>query len=250
MPDNDTQIYGGAFNLARQIFSSEIWLTKPATWKILWIYILGKVNHKPTKQFERGEGFFNFTQEIRQIGIDITSDKIKSFCQYARASQMIDTKKTTRGIIIKVLNYNKYQDFNNFKTTTKTTSKPQQNHDRTTTINKNDKNDKNDKKDKNIVATPPDEVNLLLNFFKETVNPHIGFGNKTERKACSDLLKAYGLDWVKQSLAFLEEKRKTDKYLPTITTPYELWTKWAKIKQHLDTQQGNRIKIWKPSQTK
>ncbi len=90
-------------------------------------------------------------------------------------------------------------------------------------------------------AMPPDEINLLLDFFKKTVNPHINFGNKTERKACFDLLKAYGLEKIKTSLLFLEEKRKTDKFLPIITTPYELWTKWAKIKQHLTT---NKRKIW------
>lgn len=88
---------------------------------------------------------------------------------------------------------------------------------------------------KDIVAEPPKEINELLNFFKETVNPHISFGNKTERKACVYLLNAYGLERIKTSLTFLEEKRKTDKYLPIITTPYELWTKWAKIKQHLES---------------
>lgn len=91
-------------------------------------------------------------------------------------------------------------------------------------------------------ADEPPEVNELLGFFKENINPHINFGNKTERKACIDLLKTYGLDRIKKSLAFLEEKRKTDKYLPVITTPYELWTKWAKIKQHLTIK---KPKIWK-----
>ena len=61
----------------------------------------------------------------------------------------------------------------------------------------------------------------------------ISFGNKTERKACKDLIEKYGLQKTKEALLYLEEKRKTDKYLPLITTPYELWTKWAKIKQHL-----------------
>ena len=87
-----------------------------------------------------------------------------------------------------------------------------------------------------IVAKPPDEVNILLDFFKNTVNEHISFGNKTERKACADLLKTYGLEKTQAALLFIEEKRKTDRYLPVITTPYELWTKWAKIKQHLTTK--------------
>lgn len=99
---------------------------------------------------------------------------------------------------------------------------------------------------KDIVAEPPNEVNQLLYFFKQTINPHINFGNKTERRACEDLIKTYGFEKVKQAMGFLEEKRKTDKYLPLITTPYELWTKWAKIKQHLETKKG---KIWKSSRS-
>lgn len=87
-------------------------------------------------------------------------------------------------------------------------------------------------------AKPVDEVNLLLQFFRETVNPHLSFSNKTERKAAADLIKEYGLEKVKQALVFLERKRKTDRYLPIITTPYELWTKWAKIKQRLEANQA------------
>lgn len=95
-------------------------------------------------------------------------------------------------------------------------------------------------KETHIAAEPPNEINSLLNFFKNTVNEHISFGNKTERKACADLLKTYGLEKTKQALLFVEEKRKTDRYLPVITTPYELWTKWAKIKQHLTTEQATK----------
>jgi len=94
---------------------------------------------------------------------------------------------------------------------------------------------------KDIRAAEPPQVNELLNFFKQTVNEHLAFNNKTERKACTDLLNTYGLEKTKQALTYLEEKRKTDKYLPIITTPWELWTKWAKIKQHLQTK---KPKVW------
>lgn len=101
-----------------------------------------------------------------------------------------------------------------------------------------------DRLGKDILGAEPLEVNQLLDFFKKTVNEHISFGNKTERKACKDLIEKYGLQKTKEALLYLEEKRKTDKYLPLITTPYELWTKWAKIKQHLTVK---KRKIWKPT---
>lgn len=91
---------------------------------------------------------------------------------------------------------------------------------------------------------PKNEVNELIDFFRVTVNPHINFGNKTERKASEDLINTYGLQRVKDALTYLEEKRKTNKYLPLITTPYELWTKWAKIKQFLNSK---KPKVWRPT---
>lgn len=92
---------------------------------------------------------------------------------------------------------------------------------------------------KNNGPTPPEQdpkiINDLLNFFKQTVNPNLKFNNKTERQACTDLIKSYGLVKTKQALFFLQERRKVDQYLPLVTTPYELWVKWAKIKQRLET---------------
>ena len=143
------KIKGGAFQVARKLFESDLWNEKPLSWKIIWIYILGNVNHKKKGKFQRGEGYFNFSKDARQIGKEITSDMIKSFCQYARATSMIDTTRTTRGMIIKVMNYDRYQRLHNYKyderNTTPTTSQPRENHERNTMINKNDNNDKNEK---------------------------------------------------------------------------------------------------------
>lgn len=153
MENND--LYDGAFQLARKLFESTIWLKKPSQWGKIWIYIIGKVNHKNKNGFERGQRFFNFSEEIRNIGNDITYHQIISFLKFAKTTKMITTTKTTRGIVIKVLKYDYFQTLGNYKTitetTTKTTSEPQQNHNRTITINNNDKNDK---KDKNSIATP------------------------------------------------------------------------------------------------
>ncbi len=140
---NNNDFYGGAFQLARKLFSSEIWLNKPSSWKIIWIYILGKVNHQDNGKFMRGEGFFNFSQEIKAIGNDITPDIIKKFTKYARESSMIRTTRSTRGVVIKVLNYDKYQSLDNFRSTKQGTSKALEKHYRSTTINNNVNNDNN-----------------------------------------------------------------------------------------------------------
>ena len=143
-------IKGGAFQVARQLFSSDIWLKKPSSWKVIWIYILGQVNHQDNGAFKRGEGFFNLTEERRRIGNDITYDMIRHSMTYFRKCKMIRTTRSTRGVVIEVLNYNTYQSLDNFtkhKSKHKqSTREAQEKHNESTPINKNDKNDKNDNK--------------------------------------------------------------------------------------------------------
>ena len=133
----------GAFQIARQIFDSEIWTEKPSTWKIIFIYILGNVKHTNTDRFKRGEGFFNFRQELRNIGNDITEDMVKKSLQYFRRVGILSTKRSTRGVVVKVLNYNKFQTLNNYSSTNQSTSQAREKHERSTPILKNVNNDKN-----------------------------------------------------------------------------------------------------------
>jgi hypothetical protein len=125
----------GFILIAKQMIDSDIWL-KPATWIKLWIYILLNVNYQDNKKFDRGEGFFNFRRDCELIDEALTPDKIKKFLQYARKSSMISTTKSTRGIKIKVLNYDKYQSIKNYTGTTESTSHAPQKHHRSTTIPK------------------------------------------------------------------------------------------------------------------
>ena len=144
----EAKIQGGAFLIARKIFTSELWLRKPSTWKVIWVYILGKVNHEPYNGLDGGEGFFNFTEEIKYIGNDCTPDKIKKFLQYARESSMIRTTRSTRGMIVKVLNYSDYQDLTNFRRTNESTREAREKHERSTPIYNNGNNGNNGKKEK------------------------------------------------------------------------------------------------------
>ena len=158
------KIKNGAFQIARQLFNSQLWLEKPSSWKIIWIYILGKVNHDNNKHFNRGEGFFNFTQELKQIGRDISYDQIRHSMTYFKKSGMLSTIKSTRGIIIKVLKYNKFQTLDNYKSTTESTMKAQSKHNESTTINKNVKNVKK------LYSQTSKEVrlsNLLFNLIQK-----------------------------------------------------------------------------------
>lgn len=110
------EVDGGCILLARQTLLSEIWNKPPAYFKIFF-YILAKVNHTNTKSFPRGTGLFNFKQ-IQIPGV--TRYQIYEFLRWAKtlsstdSPTLITTQKTTRGIIVKVNNYNIYQDWETY----------------------------------------------------------------------------------------------------------------------------------------
>ena len=112
----DEQIGGGYILLARNIIESQIWLKPPEYLKI-WIYILFQVNFHNTKNLPRGTGFFNFRQEKIP---GVTLNQVYEFLRWAKTlhptdlTTQITTQKTTRGIILKVNNYGKYQDSKNY----------------------------------------------------------------------------------------------------------------------------------------
>ena len=162
--DKKRAIKGGAFFIARKLFKSELWVSKPASWKIIWIYILGNVSHTKTNNLERGEGFFQWTSELRSVGIDTHRDMIKKALFFFKKQGMVSTRRSTRGVYIKVLNYNTYQVMDSYsstrESTKRSTKKAPEKHQRSTPINKNVKNIKNVKKREN---TPSKSAKL---FFK------------------------------------------------------------------------------------
>jgi len=110
----DEYIDNGYILLARQITVSEIFYKKPAQWFKIWIYILLSVSWKNSKRFKRGTGFFSWPREKLFLN-DVSKWQWFHFLQWAREEKMIATQKTTRGIIIEVLNYNKYQTPDNYE---------------------------------------------------------------------------------------------------------------------------------------
>ena len=225
----------GAFQIARKTFDSEIWLKKPSTWFKIWVYIVGKVNHKDNKQFKRGEGFFNFSEEKRKIGFDITYDTIKHCLTCFRKFEMIDTIRSTRGVIIKVLKYDTYQTLDNYGSTIPSTREAREKHERSTTINKNDKNDKNDK---NIDSPILKEVFDYWN--KQSIISHRILSDKIKSKITA-VLKNYSIDDIKQSISNYAKVLKEDCYFWTYRWTLEEFLQRGMVK-FLETPLDNFLK--------
>jgi len=132
----------GCILLARKIQSSEIW-KKPADWLKIWVYLLQEVNHQDNKLFKRGENLFNYKDVARECGVKYNS--VAKFIKWAKLATLVATHKTTRGVVVKVLNYNKYQTLQNYKSDTKGDTvgeiEAKQKRNRSDTITKECKNE-------------------------------------------------------------------------------------------------------------
>lgn len=154
---SNSHIPNGCIMLARKIQESEIW-NKPADWLKIWIYILQEVNHRENKRFPRGTNFFNAKEMARDCGVSHHS--IHKFIKWAKSATLVATQKTTRGIVLSVLQYDKYQTLQNYKSDTSgdTVGETEaiQGRYRSDTINKNVKNEKNEKK---VLSDKPKDTN-------------------------------------------------------------------------------------------
>lgn len=196
----DENFNQGAFIVSRSLFESHIWYMSPEYLKI-WIYILGKANHKGRKYngyyCERGQYFCSYKELTEQISYkigyrksgqhDVTTKRVMMFL---RKHLMINTTKKPRGVLIEVLNYTKYQELSNYektneKTNERTIGEPATNQSGLS-INKNDKNDKNEN---NSYAVQP-ETKSLYNSIEEMCGRY-GIQNKVNPKSLDPIVGRY-----------------------------------------------------------
>ena len=91
---------------------------------------------------------------------------------------------------------------------------------------------------------------VLLKSFEE-INPAIKrmYNNTTQRQACDDLIESYGFDRVKTVIEKTLPKTNAMEYMPTITTPHQLFLKWSNLeagirKLQSKTKKENKNVIW------
>jgi predicted DNA-binding transcriptional regulator len=72
------------------------------------------------------------------------------------------------------------------------------------------------------------DIQKVIERFQTTVNPLIDYGNKTERKAAEEMIKAWGVEKVLALIDYCNEIR-TEEFAPNVTTPHELKRKYPKV---------------------
>ena len=198
-------MYRGATIWARKTIESEIFSDKPDKWFKIWFYLVNKANHKNNGRFKRGQYLVKYSQIQEFCGA--TKDQVKHCIEYLKSRHMLATQKATRGMIVTVVNYDTYQNLDNYGSHTVSqqgaTQKPHRSH----TINKNEKNEKNEKNKKRHTFAEYSIEFQLANYLFEKIR---------ERK--EDYKKPNLQKWAK-SIDYLIrlDKKSPDKIKEVIT---------------------------------
>jgi hypothetical protein len=153
IPVLNEPIPGGFYIKARKIDESEIAHSAPCVREV-WDWLIRQCNHKDNIALGIRRG-----QCVRKISdiqdglhwyigyrkMTYSKSQCEHALEYLRKKRMIETTKTTRGLIITVCNYDSYQRIENYEYNNEGNKKPTRTKQQAATINKNDNNVNNDK---------------------------------------------------------------------------------------------------------
>ena len=155
-------IEGGYILKPRSILDSQIYKAPPHVREI-WDHLLLKANHAddPNSGIKRGQVWTCYAEIREALSWKVgwrTERYTKWQCEIAMKlltrATMITTKKTTRGLIVTISNYDYYQDPANYENHSESHQRATRKPQTTDTINKKKKNAKNERiRKKSIVQT-------------------------------------------------------------------------------------------------
>ena len=115
------KIPGGYLLMARKIIDSDLML-RPAHYMKLWVWMLSKASWSDGHSLKRGQ-LLTSIAEMQEAGGHmvgyrkkcLTKDETRSAYEALTKATMITTTKTTRGMVVTILNYDTYQDSKNYE---------------------------------------------------------------------------------------------------------------------------------------
>ena len=118
------KIKGGYYIKSRCIQESAISIMPPCTREV-WDWLLKEASHEPIEMYnhklERGQCLRSYSDiqeglawKIGYIKCKYSKGQIKVSLAALRRATMVDTRKNTHGLIITILNYDRYQNQNNY----------------------------------------------------------------------------------------------------------------------------------------
>ena len=170
------KISGGYYIKARAIQESEI-STKPPHFREIWDWLIKECNHADKRSsgilIKRGQCLRSY-KDIQEglhwmVGWrkeQYSKNDCESAMKWLKAHTMVHTMKTTRGMLITIVNYNTYQNPNNYEAYSPADTKHTRSIQTTDTINKNDKNEKNKESSSKVILAKWNELAEARNLKK------------------------------------------------------------------------------------
>lgn len=116
MNHNNASIPGGCVLLARKMLDSDLMNQSPLVVK-LWVWLLLKANWKDREQLKRGQLVTTIAEMQEAMSnysgwrkISPTPDQIRSAYGALAHTARVTVRRTTRGMVVSVLNYDTFQD--------------------------------------------------------------------------------------------------------------------------------------------
>lgn len=123
-------VAGGYILLARKLFESEM-MNKPPLYFKLWGWMLARAMWKDGDKLKRGQFVTSISEMQQAMSYRVgwrrevpTRDEIRSAYETFTKTLMITTTKTTRGMVITILNYDTYQNAQSYEAHKEAPRKP------------------------------------------------------------------------------------------------------------------------------
>lgn len=177
-------IKGGYTVWARKTFDSDIFIDKPDKWFKIWFYLVNRAECFSNKKYARGSKFIKYSQISEKTGAN--KNEIDHSFRWFKKCEMLATQKATHGVIIFILNYDKYQKSENYKSDNKSDLKAKQ------------KRQHIYKEIKEIKEETNKDINVFLSSFNEKFKSHyqntkgreIKFNLRLKKFTLEEILKA------------------------------------------------------------
>lgn len=224
--DMRTEERNGYILLAKSIFSSEI-ADMPLFFRWIWLYLLGKAEYREHANWRltRGQVLVTLDELARvcswPVGYRIVGPSRRDAwraCEWLRERDMITTTKTTRGVIVSIRNYNRYQNpasyENDNEGATNATMKRQRRDTNSNTIVKEGTKEEGKKKEEHTPPASPSDTEF--DEFYKAYPRKVGkgaaikaWGKIMDRPPVNILLSA--LTWQRKTLQWT---RDDGQYIP------------------------------------
>ncbi len=126
------KVLGGCTLWARKTIESEVFSKKPAMWFKIWFYIVNRVHYTANGTLRRGQCHLKYDNIMLSCGA--SKAQVDHCVRWLKNCRMLATQKATRGFVVIVCNYDRYQNIDNYKSDSsgdlKATQKRQDNKER------------------------------------------------------------------------------------------------------------------------